>query len=194
MDHKITYKAVKIKDLLLMLFVFFILLSATLYICKLYNIYKPTFFLIVNTIITIVALKLKEIRVELQFMDSTLLISEYRFNGIHPTQNNKIPYTEIKNYNIFSMQLFKKPVGNILRIKSATTYNYILSQTSSTSQKFNQHEWETLQTKLFKKLNGKKKTVLEDRLIAFFLTTFPILCLLVAGVIIASLFIWLLIS
>jgi len=190
MENKITYKAVKLKDLLLIIFVSCVLLGATLYVCKLYNIYKPTFFLIVNTVVTVGALKLMEIRVELQFMDFTLLIREYRFNGTNPTRNNELSYAEIKNYNIFSMGLFKKTVGNILRIKSAKTYNYILSWTSGTSSEFSQCEWETLQTKLFKKLNGKKKTILRDRLIIFFLTIFPILCLLAAGLIIIGLFIW----
>ena len=192
MENKITCKAIKVVDLLLIIFISCIFLGAILYICNLHNIYKPTFLLVVHTVVTIVALKLMEIRVELQFIDSALLVSEYRFNGTNPTRNNKIPYTEIKNYNIFSMRLFKKIVGNVLRIKSVTTYNYILSWISGTSSEFSQNEWETLQAKLFNKLNGKKKTTLSDRLIIFFLTIFPILCLLASGFIIIGLFIWLL--
>ena len=134
-------------------------------------------------IICVIFLRLHEKIISFSFNNDELIINEkYSARTKSIGMSRAIPYNKIENYNIFSLRLFTKNIGNVIRITSGKNYTYHLNWVSGNKKgEFNQDEYNRLKKIFSQDLKLRKTKKLIDRL---FIISFSIIpqVIFIAGV------------
>ena len=134
-------------------------------------------------IICVIFLRLYEKNISFSFNNDELIINEkYSARTKSIGMSRVIPYNKIESYNLFSLRLFTKNIGNVIRITSGKNYTYCLSWVSGNKKgEFNQDEYNRLKKIFSQDLKLRKIKKVIDRL---FIISFSIMpqIIFIAGV------------
>ena len=181
MIKDINFKAVSFGALfktVLLSLIFVFLIFVFFHFMKITNTAAQTryviFFCSSMVIICVIFLRLHEKIISFSFNNDELIINEkYSARTKSIGMSRAIPYNKIESYNLFSLRLFTKNIGNVIRITSGKNYTYCLSWVSGNKKgEFNQDEYNRLKKIFSQDLKLRKIKKLIDRL---FIISFSII-------------------
>lgn len=180
MNKEIKFKAVSFNAI----FIASIALGiATIFITEITHLFKntvnQTYFIITSLSIAITTvatiLSTQEKMISLFFKDTELWLTKSKATSPEKDQvTKKWIYSEIKNYNIYSLSLFTKRTGNIVRIRSHKNYGYYLTWVSSDKKgEFVKEDFEELKNIFRNKLKLNQKKEFSDILVTLLFSILP---------------------
>jgi len=158
------------------------------------NTTHQTYFIIAGLSISIIAmvafLSTQEKMISLFFKDNELWLTENKATSSETNHvTRKWTYSDIKNHNIYSLSLFTKKTGNIVRIRSHKNYCYYLRWVSADKKgEFGKEEFEELKNIFSNKLKINKKREFIDNIIIFLYSVLPQIAGITAVILLIGIF------
>ena len=140
-------------------------------------------------IILAVFLSLYEKAISFSFNNDELIIHEkYLRRKKSIVKSRAVPYNKIESYNIFTVRIFTKKVGDVVRITTDKNYVYCSSSVASNKDPLGQNEYKRLEKDLSQNLKSKKIKKPIDKFIIFSFSIVPQACFIISILLLIGIF------
>ncbi len=180
MDKEIKFKAVSFNAIFMasiILSILIVFIAGTAPFFK--NTVNQTYFIIAGSSISIImvaaVLSTQEKTISLFFKKEEIWLTKSKATAsLKKEVIITLPYKDIKNYNIYSLSLFFKRSGNVVRIRCNKNYGYYLTWVSSNKKgEFGKEEFEELKNIFGDKLKLNKKKEFIDIFVTLLFSILP---------------------